>query len=475
LAQRAKILVLESAEGLRNFVCEALASEGYAVSTAREAEAALQMLREERIDVLIVDIFLPGIHGIEVLKRARVESQATVVILVGSGAPVQTVVNAMKAGAFDYLEKPLDFERLRLAVEKALMHARLERENVALRRVSDARNYVPELVSTSPAMQEVLRTVELVAPTDLTVLIEGESGVGKELVATRIHRRSPRAGMPFIAINCGILQENLLESELFGHEKGAFTGAHADHAGLFEIADRGTLFLDEIGELSQELQVKLLRVLETGEFRRLGGHKLIHVDARILCATNKRLLDEVKKGAFREDLYYRLNVIHVEVPPLRRRKEEIPALVRAFVERSRRRGLREKSFTKEALDVLMAYDWPGNVRELENLVERTLILAPGDEIRPEDLPRAVFEPRLSALPGGEPLAREPEGGAEATLAEIEKRHILRILELNGGNKVRTAKKLGINVKTLYNKLKRYRIEDENRPVSVRQAAPEGEG
>jgi DNA-binding NtrC family response regulator len=472
MAPRAKILLIESAEGVLSLAGEALACEGYAVVTLRDAEAALKLVRTERVDLVLCELFLAGLNGVELVRRAREESPDLPVILVASGAPVQTVVNAMKAGAFDYIEKPIDIERLRIAVEKALQRMQLERENAALKRASDTRNPVPEIICQSREMQDVLRTIELVAPTDLTVLIEGESGVGKELVANRIHQRSRRASMPFIAINCGVLQENLLESELFGHEKGAFTGAHADHAGLFEVADRGTLFLDEVGEMSLDLQVKLLRVLETSEFRRVGGHKLIRVDVRIICATNKRLAHEARRGTFREDLFYRLNVINLEVPPLRRRKEEIPALVQGFVERSRRRGLREKRFSKAALDLLMAYDWPGNVRELENLVERTLILAPRDEILPQDLPRALLEGPGSpqgapgtAAPGDGRAAADFSEDPDATLADVERRHILRVLKRNGGNKVRTAKKLGINVKTLYNKLKAYSIEDAQQPVA----------
>jgi DNA-binding NtrC family response regulator len=448
-ASRARVLVVEREESLRGFLEEALACEGHTVFPARDGDAALQLFRREKIDIAIADIFLPGLNGLELLKRVKEEGPSVEVILIGHDVPVQTVVTAMKEGAYDYIEKPIDVERLRLVVEKALERAALEKENAALRRISDSTKVVPDIVCSSDEMREVLKTVQLVAPTDLTVLIEGESGVGKELVAHRIHKESRRAGMPFIAINCGVLQENLLESELFGHEKGAFTGAVSDHAGLFEIADHGTLFLDEIGELSLDLQVKLLRVLETGEFRRLGGHKIIRADVRVLAATNKRLHEEVKKGTFREDLYYRLNVIKIEVPPLRRRREEIPALVGAFLDRHRRRGMRERRFAKAALDALAAYHWPGNVRELENLIERTLILSAHDEIQASDLPRYALE-----QPGGRDDLIDD---GDLTLAEMERRCIIRALRRNKGNKVRTARKLGINVKTLYNKIKAYEI------------------
>jgi DNA-binding NtrC family response regulator len=355
----------------------------------------------------------------------------------------------MRAGAIDCLEKPIDLERLRLAVEHALGLVRLERENAALRRSGETGEV--DLVFASDAMRDVIKTIDLTAPTDLTVLIEGESGVGKELVARRIHRMSPRAALPMIAFNCGAVQASLLETELFGHEKGAFTGAVSDRPGLFEVADRGTLFLDEIGETSLDIQVKLLRVLETGEFRRVGGQRAIRGDVRIIAATNKKLAEEVRKGAFREDLYYRLNVIRVEVPPLRRRREEIPPLVDAFVERARRRGMRERRFGAEAMEALKTYHWPGNVRELENLVERALILARHDEVSATDLIQLLrpVDARAEASPGED---------SDMTLAEMERRQIIRALRKHGGNKVRTASKLGINVKTLYNKIKAYEID-----------------
>ena len=307
----------------------------------------------------------------------------------------------------------------------------------------------PELTATSTGMKQVLDTIKLVAPTDLTVLVEGESGVGKELVANAIHQKSSRHERPFIAINCGVLQESLLESELFGHEKGAFTGAHADHQGLFEIADGGTLFLDEVGEMGQDLQVKLLRVLERSEFRRVGGHKLIHVDVRVVAATNKRLADEVKEGRFREDLYYRLNVVHVAVPPLRERRDEIPDLVRGFLRGHTRKGLPEKRISDEAIETLKGYRWPGNVRELKNLIERSVILARGEVIEPRDLPQTLFETDAAPAPSDE---------GDVPLADVERRHILKVLRRHNGNKVRAAKILGINVKTLYNKIKNYETE-----------------
>jgi DNA-binding NtrC family response regulator len=448
MPEKPPILVVEGEDELREVLLAALKVDGYSAFGARDAEAAFELIRREGIAVLVADLFLKGVNGLELLKRTKEILPGVEVVITGRDAPVHSIVKVMKGGAFDFVPKPIDREYFLLVVGKAVAQVRLAHENQALKRLSDLKApRAPELTATSPAMQEVLKTIDLVAPTDLTVLIEGESGVGKELVANSIHSKSARRARPFIAINCGVLQESLLESELFGHEKGAFTGAHAEHQGLFEIADGGTLFLDEIGEMGPDLQVKLLRVLEKSEFRRVGGHKLIHVDVRVVAATNKRLVEEVKAGRFREDLFYRLNVVHIEVPPLRERRDEIPELVRTFLRMHARKGLPEKLMSDETLETLKAYRWPGNVRELKNLVERSVILSRGDVITPRDLPPMLFGPVASSS------ATEDDG--EEPLAEVEKRHILKILRRHGGNKVRAAKVLGINVKTLYNKIKSY--------------------
>jgi DNA-binding NtrC family response regulator len=450
MPEKPPVLVVEGEDDLRELLLGALKADGYGALGAKDGEAALEIVGREAISVLVADLFLKGLNGLELLKRAKEKSSAIEVVITGRDAPVHSVVKVMKAGAFDFVPKPIDREYFLLVVGKAVSQVRLAQENVALKRITDLKSpRVPELAAASPAMREVMKTIELVAPTDLTVLVEGESGVGKELVANAIHQRSARRERPFVAINCGVLQEALLESELFGHEKGAFTGAHADHQGLFEVADGGTLFLDEVGEMGQDLQVKLLRVLERSEFRRVGGHKLIHVDVRVVAATNKRLVEEVKAGRFREDLYYRLNVVHVEVPALRDRREEIPDLVRLFLKSHVRKGLPEKRISDDAVEALQRYRWPGNVRELKNLIERSVILARGDVITPRDLPQALFEP--DAAP---PI----DDDGDVPLAAVEKRHILKVLRRQGGNKVRAAKVLGINVKTLYNKIKAYETE-----------------
>jgi DNA-binding NtrC family response regulator len=441
------VLVVEGEEELRELLVGALAKDGYAAEGVKDGDSALELMSHKPFSVLVADLFLKGLNGLELLKRAKDRSSGVEVVITGRDAPVHSVVKVMKAGAFDFVPKPIDSEYFLLVVGKAVGQVRLAHENQALKRISDLKSQKsPDLTATSSAMREVMKTIDLVAPTDLTVLIEGESGVGKELVANAIHQRSPRRERPFIAINCGVLQESLLESELFGHEKGAFTGAHADHQGLFEIADGGTLFLDEIGEMGQDLQVKLLRVLERSEFRRVGGHKLIHVDVRVVAATNKKLAEEVKSGRFREDLFYRLNVVHVQVPPLRERRDEIPDLVRGFLSAHTRKGLPEKRISEEALETLKGYRWPGNVRELKNLVERSVILCRGDTIGPRDLPRSLFE-----ADSGPTVSDD----GDLLLADVERKHILKILRRNSGNKVKAAKILGINVKTLYNKIKSY--------------------
>jgi two-component system, NtrC family, response regulator HydG len=457
MSDKPPVLVVDGDEAVCEFLLKALRVNGYPAVAAADADGALVLLESRDVAVLVVDVFLKGVNGVELLKQTRVSFPGTQVMLMGRDTPTYTLVGAMKEGAFDFIEKPLDVDYFLQVLHKAVAHWRLTRENQALRRVRDLQTPHPtgDMVAASPPMLDVIKTVELVAPTDLTVLVEGESGVGKELVANRIHTSSPRHDRTFVAVNCGAIQESLLESELFGHVKGAFTGATKDHDGLFSVADRGTLFLDEIGEMNLDLQVKLLRVLERSEFRRVGDTKQVTVDVRVVAATNKQLSEEVKAGRFREDLYYRLNVIHIEVPPLRKRREDVPALVQAFLDSHHRKGLPKRTVSADALAVLQSYPWPGNVRELRNIIERSMILCHGEEITAQDLPALL-------RPGGDhsqspefPGASVVDASVETPLADVERRHILRVLEANAGNKVRSAKVLGINVKTLYNKLKSY--------------------
>ncbi len=452
MSERTTVLVVDDDPALREYVARALLVDGHTVEVAPDAQTAQRLLERLEPAVLVADVFLKGINGLELLKWTRGRLPATQVVLIGRAIPTYTVVSAMKQGAFDFVEKPIDGDHLLLSVGKALEHHRLTQENAQLRRAYEGlqAHLLGGIVAASPGMQEVLGTVERVAPSDLTVLITGESGVGKELVANRIHQLSPRAQRPFVAINCGAIQETLLESELFGHVKGAFTGATQDRQGLFEVAQGGTLFLDEIGELNLDLQVKLLRVLERRELRRVGGTKLVHVDVRVVAATNKRLAEEARAGRFREDLFYRLNVVHVDVPPLRERTEDVSPLVESFLASHRRKDLPDRRISPEALDALRAYPWPGNVRELRNVIERALILSSQEEIGPADLPASVRRATGADVP---PPRGDGAYDAGLPLAEVERRHILRVLAAHDGNKVRTARALGINVKTLYNKLR----------------------
>ncbi len=450
MADKPPILVVDNDPELRDFIARAIHVDGYPVEACSDAAGTLERLESIEVGVVVAEVFLRGVNGIELLKQVRERFPGTELVLMGRDVPTYTVVTAMQLGAADFVDKPVDSERLLLAVGRAVERVRLAHENLALKRVMDLRGD-GEMVAASPKLLDVLERVDLVAASDIRVLIEGESGVGKELIANRLHRLSPRHERPFVAVNCGAISENLLESELFGHKRGAFTGASADHKGLFEIADGGTLFLDEIGEMSLELQVKLLRVLERSEFRPLGSNKLVRVDVRVVAATNKTLADEAAAGRFREDLYYRLNVIHVEVPPLRERPEDIGVLVEAFLDMHRRKGLPRKRIHTDAVQALKAYPFPGNVRELRNVIERCQILTRGEEIMPSDLPPGV----LAAAGGPPPPSTTSEVDLSLTLAEVERTHVLRVYQALDQNKVQTARSLGINVKTLYNKLKSY--------------------
>jgi DNA-binding NtrC family response regulator len=445
------VLVVDDDPEVRDFLARALKVDGYPVEACGSGGEALERLTLLDAAVVVANVFLTGLNGIELLKQTQKRFPGTTLVLVGREVPTITVVNAIKLGAADVVEQPVDVEYFLLAVGRAVERGELARENRRLRRVMGLLDAgAGEMVAVSGPMLAVLEQVDLVAATDIRVLIEGESGVGKELVAQRIHHRSPRREKAFVAVNCGAIQETLLESELFGHKKGAFTGATSDHRGLFEVAHEGTLFLDEIGEMNLELQVKLLRVLERSEFRPVGATKIVRVDVRVVAATNKTLADEVASGRFREDLFYRLNVIHLKVPPLRERPRDIPALVEAFLT-TRRRGLPLKRISPEAIAALCGYAFPGNVRELRNVIERCQILSPGEEIQEGDLP-----PNVLAAAGQRPRGSPSAGyDLDLPLAEVERRYIEAVLAANKGNKLRTARVLGINVKTLYNKLKAY--------------------
>jgi DNA-binding NtrC family response regulator len=395
--------------------------------------------------VLLLDIVMPGIDGIELMNRLKADPASPVIVVLTGRATVETAVEAMKNGAYDYLSKPYKLDELVVVINRAFEYRKLSRKSELLEQELARKESPAEFICTSRQMQEILALIRKIAPTDSPVFIQGESGTGKELVANTIWLYSRRNGTPFVALNCATLSENLIESEIFGHEKGAFTSAFQKKHGLVEVADRGTLFLDEIGEMPLGLQAKLLRFLDSGEFRRLGGNKALKVDVRLIAATNKELKELVKRGDFREDLYYRLNVINIVIPPLRERTEDIPALAAYFLGKyGRKMGKRIEGFKPAAMEILNHYPWPGNARELENVVERGVILCDTATIGPEDLSITAFPPaaELSASP---------------SLEEIEKDYILRVLREAGGNQSKTSQILGIDRKTLYLKLKKYGI------------------
>ncbi len=441
------VLIVDDERHVRESLSNWFVEDGYEVSTAGSAKEALQVLATRDVDVVVTDIRMPGMDGLELQHRIREVKPEVAVILITAYASVSTAVQALKEGAWDYLVKPFDPEDLSRVVAKACEKLRLEEENAALKERIAAS--VPEFVAgESPAMRRVLDLVEAVAPTDATVLIRGESGTGKELIARLIHAKSPRAFGPLVAVNCGALPEGVLESELFGHEKGAFTGAAGRRKGKLELADGGTLFLDEIGEISPKVQVELLRALEEHKITRVGGTQEVPVDFRVVCATNRDLEEAVRAGTFREDLYYRINVFRIDLPPLRERREDILPIAEHFVERyARAMGRKVSGFSQAAREVLLSHDWPGNVRELANAIERALVVCREGEIRPEHLPIV----RRTASGAG-------EDAADLSLRTVERRHIRKVLEICEWNVTRAAKELGIDRVTLYNKMKKYGIE-----------------
>ena len=448
--KRARILVVDDEESHRIMLRAVLQEEGYQVAEAADGPDAIRAVEQEPFDLILLDIRMTTMDGIETLTEIRKVSPFVPVLMMTAYASVKTAVEALKAGAFEYLTKPLDIEELKILMEKALEHYHLREENLALRERLGDRFDFSKIIGKSGKMKEVFDLLAQVAPTDATVLILGESGTGKELVANAIHHNSPRANQPFIKVACAALPETLLESELFGHEKGAFTGAIARKEGRFQLAHRGAIFLDEVGEMSAATQAKILRVLQEKEFEPLGSTRVAKVDVRVIAATNKHLEKEVREGRFREDLFYRLNVVPVSLPPLRERKEDIPALASHFLSIYREKNKKElREISGKALDLLVRYDWPGNIRELENCIERAVVIARGEIIAPADLP-----PQIQAL-SSEKEDSEVRFPSGISLQEVEKALILRTLEDTGGNRSRAAEILGINRRTLQMKLKEY--------------------
>ena len=444
------LLVVDDEPSARSTLALLLRKRGHHVLEADGLTAATKRLGEEVFDLVVTDLKMPDGDGLDVLRAVKAHAPRTEVILLTAYAGWRSAKEAMRLGALDYFEKGVDPDELYHRIDKALAERALRRENENLRAQLRERYGLPGLIAQSPAMHDVLDLVERVAPTGATLLIRGESGTGKEVVAKAVHHASPRAARPFVAVNCGAVPETLLESELFGFTRGAFTGAVASKLGLFAEADGGTLFLDEIGEMPGALQVKLLRTLQSGEIRRLGATQATTIDVRVIAATNRDLAAMISGGSFREDLFYRLNVIEVVLPPLRERREDLPALAEYFASRSAARLGREIRLAPETVERLLRYPWPGNVRELENAIERAVILARGDAVTPEDLP-----PHVAA---GLNLGPSPALPKQTSLAEAERGHILTTLERYGRNHSAAAEALGIGRTTLWRKLKEYGIE-----------------
>ena len=440
-----RVLVVDDEEPLRRLLKKELARKGFSVEAAPDGNAALEILKKSTFDVLLLDIMMPGIDGISLMKKLQTDPAAPAIIVLTGRATVETAVEAMKHGAYDYLTKPYKLEELTIIINRAYEYGRLSIKSRLLQQELIRKETPAEFITASRPMKDILSLVKKIAPTDSAVFIQGESGTGKELVANTIWQHSKRSNFPLIALNCAALSENLIESEIFGHEKGAFTNAYQTKHGIVEVADKGTLFLDEIGEMPPGPQAKLLRFLDSGEFRRVGSNKTLKVDVRLIAATNKQLLELVKKGGFREDLYYRLNVINITVPPLRERPDDVPGLAAHFLRKYGRKMSKQiEGFSSGAMEKLINYPWPGNVRELENVVERAVILCDAEQIEARDL-------SITSVP---PVK---ESGANPSLEEMEKDYVLRVLKEAKGNQSKASQILGIDRKTLYLKLKKYGI------------------
>ena len=448
------ILIVDDERNTREGLARAL-RRAYHVLLAESGARALQLLQENAVDIMLSDVRMPGMDGLALMQRALARTPQPVCILLTAYGSVETAVEAMKRGAYDFLTKPVHLDRLDILIRRALREREVESENRLLHEQLDAKFGLDQIIGQSAAMQEVFDTIRQVAPTRATVLVQGESGTGKELVAHAIHRLSPRARGPFIPVHCAALSQNLLESELCGHEKGSFTGATERRPGRFELADGGTLFLDEVGEIDPSVQVKILRVLEEQVFERVGGQESLQVDVRLVAATNKDLKQMVAEGRFREDLYYRLYVVVIHLPPLRDRVSDIPLLAQHFIRSLAAQNNKDvEGLTPEAMDVLTSYGWPGNVRELRNVLERMVVLSRGNKLSVRDIPAAIRDhtPRRPA---------HVPGTSELSLQEAEKQMIIRALRSSDGNRTKAAAQLGISRRTLHRKLNEYGLREED--------------
>ena len=449
------ILIAEDEPAQRQMLGGFLAKEGHHVIVAANGEEALERVKAHTLDLAIVDYKMPGLTGLEVLKRAKLINPRLDVLILTAFGTIDTAVEAMKAGAADYLSKPVDLEELLCVIDRIAERRTLQRENELLRQQLGEKGISQEqIVHGSRQMAELINLAGRVAASSATVLIQGESGTGKELFARLIHRLSPRSAKPLIIVNCAALSETLIESELFGHERGAFTGATQRRLGRFEQADGGTLFLDEIGDISAAVQVKLLRLLQEGEFQRVGGNQTLKADVRVISATNQDLESKVKDGTFREDLYYRLNVVPIKIPPLRERREDIPPLIEHFVKRFSKENRKPiEGVSREAMDQLVKYDYPGNIRELENIIERAVVISRSATLTAPDLPFAGLKP--------DEENEESDGGTGAlreALETLERRMVQKAMEESGGNQSRAAESLGLSERMLRYKLKKYRLK-----------------
>lgn len=458
MSDKPVILIVEDEKNTREGL-ERTLNRKYHVIQADNGERALRLLAEQPVDILLTDLRMPGMDGLTLVRRAIAhESQPVCIVLTAYGS-IESAVEAMKVGAYDFLTKPLNLDQLEIVIERALHSRRLERENRSLRTQLDKKFGLEAIIGRTPVMDELFKLIRQVAPSRATALIQGESGTGKELVAHAIHNLSPRARGPFIAVHCAALPQNLLESELFGHEKGAFTGAVERRRGRFEMAEGGTLFLDEISEIAPAIQVKLLRVLEEWKFERVGGQETLETDIRLVTATNNNLKQLAQDGKFRNDLFYRLNVVTITLPPLRERRDDIPLLARHFLQDFALENNRKiKDISPDALAALMSYDWPGNVRELRNVIEQMVVLGHEPALTLRDLPASVRQNERSITQtGGVISAPLPPAGS---IRETNRRMIMAALEAAGGNRTLAAKKLDISRRTLHRKLREFGVEEK---------------